>query len=237
MTKTNLEKQDLLFIDPEELKEPTTFYLDKSKSSWLTISHLQDTMKKQALEEFEIYWQEHPERKSKILMYNKEQSAHRFYKSYLNTPKLNCEVIKYRSYMFGDHESSKETPIDFPECFRIFFDFLNAENINYNQSVVNWYQNGNDYLPFHKDWELGKKEGSDVATITLNKVDDGNCRFFEVLPLDKGIDAEYAKVRVLTRHGIILRMGGECQQKFKHGLPKMPEHGYPRISLTFRNFD
>jgi len=56
-----------------------------------------------------------------------------------------------------------------------FTDFLNKEDINYDKSVLNWYKNGNDYWPFHNDWDFGKFKGSDIATIMLNKIDDENC--------------------------------------------------------------
>jgi len=139
--------------------------------------------------------------------------------------------------MFSDFQNCKESEQkEFPDCFKLFFDYLNKDADNYNQSVINWYENGKDFLPFHKDWEIGKKEGSDVATITLNKYDDENCRVFEIVPNNKDIDFRNKKIKILTRHGCILRMGGLSQTNFKHGLPKMLEHPYPRISLTFRNF-
>jgi len=230
----------ILKIDPAELKQPFFLELNESKSSWIKIQNIPENLKNYALENFDTFFNHHPNLKGKMINYLKDIDAHRYYKSYMNTPKLNIDFIKEKnsSYMFSNScENLFENNL--PEPFQIFLDYLNKDELEkYNQSVINWYENGNDYLPFHQDWEHGKKENSDVTTITLMKNDDDNYRNFIVKPNKKYVkDYKYDQVEILTRHGTQITMGGDCQQNFRHGVPKMLSNDQPRISLTFRNYN
>lgn len=228
--------EKILLIDPRDIKEPTTLFLDEEQASWIRIEHLPDELKKYSLENFDVMFNEHPEQKGKIIFYKLEMEAHRYYQSYLNTPKLTkLDEIKCNSYMFSGYEPVEE---EFPEWFKPFLHHLNKDKEQYNQCVVNWFEDGNDYLPFHKDWEYGKKDFSGVSSITIMKNDDDNYRIFEIKPLKKQLNnAIYSKVKIKTRHGVMITMEGDVQKKFLHGVPKMIGNTEKRISITFRNFN
>lgn len=222
-----------LFIHPSGNFIEKTVYLDESQKSWVRVSMCPDEL---CNENFERLFSLHPEQKGKVLCRSRQDNsiyreidAHRWYKSYLSTPPKK-EGMK--SYMFsgledvGNENLSKE--------FQPFLDYVNQEK-KYNQVVVNWYLDGNDYLPFHYDWDDGMTPNSDIATITLmDPLIEGASRTFCFKP-NKNTDSLYDYVQIPTINGVIILMGGQTNQKFRHGIPKESCLAR-RISITFRSF-
>ena len=66
--------------------------------------------------------------------------------------------------MFSGLDTTQE-PL--PEQFKLFCDHMNSKDSKYNQIVANWYENGNDYLSYHCDWEKNMTQSSDIATLTF----------------------------------------------------------------------
>jgi len=211
--------------------------LDEAGTCWVTVSHLPGDLKEYARASYDAMWDQHPAVRSKVISFQKEVDAHRWYKSYMNTPKLDPEFLQDNkcSYMFsGFHEAgSPALPAEFAPILQAINGSA-SRGAQYNQAVVNWYESGADYLPFHRDWEYGKARDSDIAVVTLNQTDDGS-RTFGIKPARHVDDHLYTHIDILATHGSVIVMGGDTQNKFRHGVPKS-EGKASRISVTFRSF-
>lgn len=200
-------------------------FIDKYKMCWLGIGHIDDDILKSC--DFEIMWSYHPEKKSEIIMREKEIPAHRYLQSYLNTPSIGTVDLKKSSYMF-----SKDNKVDIPTEFENVLKHINNKyNMEYNQVVVNWYEDGNDYLPFHKDWTNDTSKAFYVTTVTFCEK-DCNRTFYVEYENDKNIGKS-----LKTTNGMVITLGGMTNTYFTHGILKEPEIIGKRISLTFRYFE
>jgi alkylated DNA repair dioxygenase AlkB len=214
-----------------------TVYLDEGQTCFLKLSKIPEDMKMYATCSFDKLFNMHPIAKSEVICCDKERDAHRWFKSYLNTPKLDIEFLKRSkcNYMFSTFDENVNEPI--PEEFVPFLEFMNSQGKSYNQVVINWYENGSDYLPYHSDWEHGKCD-DDVSIITLTSACNDMCRTFSLKPNKVGkADAIFKKLDISLTHGLIIAMCGETQKKFWHGIPKESSITARRISISFRSFE
>lgn len=81
-------KDSILIIDPSDSSSLQTIMLDENNKSWITIGHASEELSTYAKNNFDELFDLRPKEKSQVIMYSKECNAHRYYKSYLNTPKL-----------------------------------------------------------------------------------------------------------------------------------------------------
>jgi alkylated DNA repair dioxygenase AlkB len=88
---------------------------------------------------------------------------------------------------------------------------------------LNYYRDGRDSVASHRDRELRSLEDTLVAIVTL-----GAQRPFLVRPRPRG-----ASIDLSPASGDLIVMGGACQERFEHGIPKVL-HAGPRISVTYR---
>jgi len=209
---------------------------------WIRVTQLPEDLKIYGRTNFDKLFSLHPEERAKVVMYDKEIPCDRWQQSYLNTPVRNPE--EKHSYMFsGLNESTNHNPL--PVEFEPFKNFMDQ---NYNQVLVNWYESGKDFIPYHTDYETGMKETSTIAVITLTK-DDTRDRTFIIKPKQKTRESKsnyYDIVKIRASHGSIIIMGGKIQQKYVHGVPKVVDYVKgqppmiaktpPRISISFRDF-
>ena len=89
--------------------------------------------------------------------------------------------------------------------------------------ALNYYRDGNDSVAWHADRELRELVDTRVAILTL-----GACRPFLVRPTGGGASRNLAPAS-----GDLLVMGGACQQRWEHAVPKRARAG-PRISCSWR---
>lgn len=194
-------------------------FLDKSKNSWIETGLLDDKLIKYAEDNFSKLFNIREENyKSKVLMGNKEIDAHRYYKSYLNIPKRedNCK----KSYMF--YEKSEKLPEEFLPFAEYFPDF--------NQITINWFSDGKDFIPYHRDWN---SENSEILILTLN---EGDPRTFYLKALSLTKNSLEKKIGIKTEMGTIIKLCGNTNKKYKHGIQMEPNLNSRRISLSFRKF-
>ena len=94
----------------------------------------------------------------------------------------------------------------------------------YNFILFSYYRNGLDSIAYHSDDErfLGNKP-------TISSITIGFPRSFYLK--DK---ATKEVTKYLLGHGDLFLMQNNCQKKYLHSVPKMMNHEFPRISLTFR---
>lgn len=88
---------------------------------------------------------------------------------------------------------------------------------------ANWYRDGDDAVAWHSDRVRLTESDPMVAIVSL-----GGPRPFLLRPRGGG-----RTVRLLLHSGDLLVMGGACQHRWEHTVPRV-RNGAPRISLTFR---
>jgi alkylated DNA repair dioxygenase AlkB len=94
----------------------------------------------------------------------------------------------------------------------------------FDHVLVNRYRDGQDSMGLHADAELELGSNPRVATLSL-----GATRRFVLKPRER------APARAFDlRSGSLLVMGGACQSRFRHGIPRQPAVRDERVSLTFR---
>ncbi len=86
----------------------------------------------------------------------------------------------------------------------------------------NYYRDGSDSVAWHGD-RIGHLVEPQVAIVSL-----GGPRRFLIRPRGGG-----SSTRFDLASGDLLVMGGRCQQRFEHAVPKAA-HAQPRISVTLR---
>jgi alkylated DNA repair dioxygenase AlkB len=133
--------------------------------------------------------------------------------------------------MFGERidepRLTAPAPLDEPSTPRVLADIAVRLGERYEQPLsqcwVNWYRDGDDAVAWHAD-RIGRTEIDPLVAI----VSLGGPRTFRLRPIGGG-----ASLSVLLHSGDLLVMGGSCQHRWQHCIPR--QHGAGgRISLTFR---
>lgn len=98
----------------------------------------------------------------------------------------------------------------------------------YKQVLVNWYQDGNDYIGPHSDDERQLVRGSAIYSFSF-----GQERDFVV----KAKESKERHVIPMPNNSLII-MSGDIQRNYKHSVPKRAIKVCPgrRINITFRLF-
>lgn len=89
---------------------------------------------------------------------------------------------------------------------------------------LNYYRHGADSVAFHADRELRRLDDTLVAILTL-----GAPRPFLLRPRAGG-----RSIDLRPGPGDLLVMGGACQARFEHGVPKVAAGVGPRVSASVR---
>ncbi len=92
---------------------------------------------------------------------------------------------------------------------------------------INLYRNERDSVAWHAD-----KIGRVMHQPIIGLVSLGAARPFLLRPLGGGPSR-----RFVLGSGDLLVMGGTCQHRFEHAVPKLARPTPPRLSLTFRHED
>ena len=102
---------------------------------------------------------------------------------------------------------------------------LNEEhNLTFNSVLCNLYNDGMDYMGWHRDNEPELGPDPIIASVSL-----GESRRFLFRHILSG-----EKHEIMLNPGSLLLMHKGCQLEWKHSLPKMARIKRPRINLTFR---
>ena len=200
------------------------FNLNIDKSSWVDAFFLD---KLPTNEEFEAIWNLHPEEKGTIKIFGNTIKTSRWYKAY------------DRSYYFSgiDHEAD---PI--PDIVKPYVEIANNsvyaelydEISEFNGLLLNWYENGSNYISPHADSENKLKKTNKGETLVYSiSLQEGDInRIFRVKPMAGGSD----RLDIETSNGLVLVMGGTCQKTHKHQVPKTTKKVGRRINITCRDF-
>lgn len=215
-------------------KDAETVYLNEAKTAWIILRKLPETAHKN----FETLWGYKPKEKGKVIMEqngkNVNHTCDRWHQSYLNTPKW--EPNANYSYMFSGTSGieKKEVPKEFQELL----DLINTEipeSKHYNQVVGNWYETGEDYIPFHSDYPYSTTPGTGVIIVNFVKSEKVLRTF--VLKAKQGTDHIYSRIEIPLYNGAIIEMHGNTQDLYRHSVPKvLGDNPGPRVSVSFRSF-
>jgi alkylated DNA repair dioxygenase AlkB len=96
-------------------------------------------------------------------------------------------------------------------------------DVPFTTTGLNYYRDGDDSVAWHADRELRELADTRIAIVTL-----GARRPFLVRPTGGGHSHN-----VKPGAGDLLVMGGACQMRWQHSVPKVKRAG-PRISCTWR---
>lgn len=211
----SIQSENRSFVDLDTVRQS----LDKSNlKSWLEYGVCPLDMQLDA-DQFDSLWNERPSEYPVINMYGKNIKSPRLVKNYL---------LKYK-YSGTTINPESETP-------QVLLNLLNCANMmeidgkdyNFNQILVNWYEDGDKYISLHSDNEPELVKNSPILSLSF-----GATRRFR---LKKNSDGEQDTVVELKNNTFVI-MGGTCQTTHKHEVLKEPKCKEKRINITFRNFN
>lgn len=178
--------------------------------------------------------------KSKVMVFNKnythpdlvEKTIDRWFKSYLNTPEYPLSNVN-KSYMFSGRYKN-EVEIGLPRLLFPYMDYFTKKDKRYNQVVVNYYENENDSIDYHRDWTYGMVKDYVISILNLNSRKNNASRVFKINNIVNG--KEYS---IELHNGLLITMGGDFQKNYRHGIPKFSNNSIynSRFGITFRQFN
>lgn len=191
----------------------STVYLDASRRSWI----IQGMLPEKVIPSFESLWELHPEQVGQI----------RFMGKLVNTPRWSQSYMTDYKYSGTLHKG-----VDLPEVLKNLLEFANTfagQQFEFNQCLVNWYQNGHHYIAPHADDERELIKRAPIFSASL-----GQARTFRIR--DK--QTKRIVMDIPMSHGSFIVMGGDMQSKFLHEVPKVTGNKGQalgrRINVTFR---
>lgn len=180
--------------------------------SWIEKGNLQDFDMEI---DFDLIWNMKPNERGEVIIYGKKIEVPRYQKSYGRD--YTFTGINHKSLPIGD--------------LQFILDFANSISKGYNQILINWYENGLDYIGPHSDDERELIPNSSIFSISL-----GESRKFR-------IREKYTKKIIedtVLNNGNIIIMGGNFQKSFTHEIVKVSgKKGMSvgrRINITLRKF-
>ena len=184
-----------------------------SSQSFLVQGRLPESFLSPAM--FNSLWALRPEEAHKIAIYGKEVAVPRRQQSFL------------QDYTFSGATAKGTSEV--PETLQQMQTHL-SQKTAFNQILVNWYENGHDYIGSHADDEPQLATGAPIASVSL-----GATRTFRIRDKHRKIIKD-----IDLRHGDVLWMCGEFQKEFKHEIVKVAGakglRVKKRINVTFRVF-
>jgi len=187
---------------------------------------------------FETLWSLKPEKRGVVRMFGKETEVARWQQAY------------DRPYYFS---GMTHDAVPLPKEFKPFLDELRASDYNdfcstgFNEVLVNWYEDGSDYIGPHSDdvRQLVKGPEGNTLIYSLTLQEGPGHRIFRIkpkLPQKGSLPAELRKrlgrqrTDIQLKHGLVVMMGGQCQRDFKHQVPPTKKDVGRRINITIRCF-
>lgn len=155
-------------------------------------------------------WELRPSEPNKITMYGKTIDTPRRFKVYGKTYKFN-----------GMAEEAEET---IPDLVLPYLNIINIMDNGYNSVLINWYEDGGEYIGYHSD-----KTDHLVPDSNIYGVSFGSERIMRFKNKEDATTIDFK----LENNSIINMMGG-CQSVFQHSIVQTKKVCGKRISLTFR---
>lgn len=149
------------------------------------------------------------------------------------TPRISAFIVFNDKAKFDyAYSQANMNPISYtktPIISSIKNEVENILNIKFNGCLAHIYRDGQDYIGWHNDREAISPPLNHVVSISF-----GTSRKFRFRRIG---DTKGWKHEFNLNSGDMLYMYGECQQIYKHTVPKQLRIKDGRINLTFRVFD
>lgn len=236
--KMSEQLKDLICDLSEENKKSIS--LTANNSSWIELSFLPQKLIEYGAQQFDTLFNMHPDEKHNIISKEGENmQVFRWQKSYGKTPEYDKsdEYFKTHFYMYSGLDTSKNNDV-LPQLFAPFFEYIKSIDERYNQVVINWYDS-DDHIAFHRDCQRNMMVDVPILVLTLTLASEESLRNFDIIPFElnpESVELLYKNVSIPSKHGMLLKMCGEFQTEFRHGIKQKLNSG-KRISMSFRAFE
>lgn len=179
-----------------------------------------------------------PAKQQEIWTSTGPKPSHRFYQTFGVIPKRPSKG----NFMFSDghvHNSYEEIP---SVLVALLHDVRQKSTVTlprFNQMVVNWFDNGDDYIPRHMDATYGGLQ-KDAGIWSLTLMPPGSRpRYYDItrnnhVRSSKRRPAWYRTLTIPTLHGTLIGLHDRAIDEYVHGIRKDSTHTHPRISVSFR---
>lgn len=142
---------------------------------------------------------------------------------WVKVPRLMCWYGDFNAcYRYSGVDHAPEPWL--PELLPVKSKIEQQCRSTFNSVLANLYRNGNDSMGCHSDDEKELGEDPTIASLSL-----GDGRLFRLHH-----KKSKQTINLNLGHGDLLVMGGTCQRKWMHSVPKTKAIKTPRINLTFR---
>lgn len=207
--------------------------LTKTGSSWIRTFNYSGARVTTVV--FNQLWELHPDERAEVMIMGKLTKVPRFQQTF-GSKGYNFSGVK--------HDASPITPILQPYldyANRVCAPYLKSYNTKekealFNMILLNWYENGHNYIGAHSDDEKQLLKNRKGETLVFS-ISFGATRTFRLRSKNED-DTE--NIDFQLGHADALLMGGLCQSEFKHSVPKIDgkkgEKVGKRINMTFRCF-
>ena len=156
-----------------------------------------------------------------------EQGSVRFFGKLVPEPRLSA--------WFGDRDYTysgrtvKSAPFT-PTLASLLSRVEASADAKFNAVLVNRYRDGRDSMGFHSDDEAELGRHPVIASLSF-----GVARRFVLEKKKGGVRARASsRFAVELGHGDLFVMGGACQERYRHAVPKQVRVEGERVNLTFR---
>ena len=206
-------------------------YLDHDQTSFITLHRLPQTLVQYGMDHFEELYQLHPQKRHRVVTWEKELEVKRWQQSYMHTPEIDTSRIKQHSYMYSGFDTAKNKK-ELDPLFVPFYQYMYEMNPNYNQVTVNWYEKY-DYIAMHKDCDYNMIDNYKIAIMSIYD-NPKNVRILRLKARNKNCRLIYDDIRIVMRPDLVVVFGGDIQKHYIHGVPNNQQTQGPRISISLR---
>ena len=176
---------------------------------------------------FQELWDLHPEEYGKVKMYNYKTKNY----EEINTPRWQQSFGKDYKFTGMNHKASK---ITHPFLLKLLDFVKDHSGLEYNQVLVNWYNDGQHYIGAHSDDERQLVPDSSIYSFSFGQVRD-----FVIKNKKYSVkDANRVRIVLQLDNNSCVIMGGKMQKYFTHEVPKrsIKKCAERRINVTMRLF-
>jgi alkylated DNA repair dioxygenase AlkB len=190
-----------------------------SKDSWMRVELDAVPCTK---EQFDAMWGTCPVTKEKITMFKKISDVPRYQK-----------LFGEASYSFSGMTLVPDPVI--PDLVQRCLDYARVMHpgCTFNGALTNYYPDGESYISFHSDSESDLDPSAPILSFSF-----GAERTFVVKAKDGVTDVIVREIKIPTKNGSLIAMGGKIQRQFLHGVPKATKADGdvgPRLNITIRS--
>jgi alkylated DNA repair dioxygenase AlkB len=186
------------------------------EGAWITLEIVSETFGL-TMNEFDDLWKLKPN--EQLLIKGKNDTIYK-------CPRHSQSYLKDYTFSGLNHESLSKLP---PRIEKLLNDSKEKLNPNLNQSLINWYDSFGS-IGKHSDDTNQLLPDSEIFSFSF-----GNFTNKTFILEPKAYTKNKTIYQINLKHNTLIIMGGTCQKKYLHSVPKSPNNGN-RINVTFRCF-